>query len=100
MSVTVHWLFPAAENDRSLLLYNYSVAFTGCNSLQQRLRRRKNNFLCCISHFAMCISENSWPGTSLLLESSLKHHAGIMNLAKLLKTQLVHCMTLEEKKKQ
>lgn len=61
---------------------------------------KKNHFHCCISHFAMCISENSWPGTSLLLESSLKHHAGIMNLAKLLKTQLVHCMALEEKKKQ
>lgn len=100
MSVTVHWLFPAAENDRSLLLCNYGVAFAGCNSIQQRLRRKKENFHCCISHFAKCLSENSWPTASLLLESSLKHHTGITHLVKLLKTQLAHCMALEEKMRQ
>lgn len=88
MSVTAYWLFPAAENDRSLLLYNYSVAFAGCNSIQQRpeiKKKNKQNFHCCISHFAKHISENSWPAASLLLEVSLKYHSGTTNLAKLLK---------------
>jgi len=41
MSVTAHWLFPAVENDRSQFLYDYNVAFAGCNSIQQRLTRKK-----------------------------------------------------------
>lgn len=79
------WLFPAAENDRSLLLYNYTVAFAGCNSILQGLRRKKNHFHGCKSHFAKRVCENSWPAASLLLESSLEHHTDITNLAKSLK---------------